>query len=117
MTGVRLLLISLCTLLGAAGAASAQQILLPPAISQGQAMGSIRVTTEDAVQRQLALAANQQRQLEIKRDMQRMAELTEELKESLARTGEGVISVEAIKKAEQIEKLAHSVKSKMKLVF
>jgi hypothetical protein len=46
-----------------------------------------------------------------------MAELTVELKEYLARNGEGVMSIDAIKKAEQIEKLAHSVKSKMKQVF
>ena len=80
-------------------------------------MGSIPITTDDAVQRQQAIAVNEQRQAEIKRDMQKMAELTQELKDYLAKTGQGVMSVDAIKKAEQIEKLAHSVKSKMKQVF
>ena len=80
-------------------------------------MDAIPITTGDAVQRQQAIAANQQRQLEIKRDMQKMADLTEELKNYLAKAGQGVMSVEAIKKAEQIEKLAHGVKSKMKQVF
>ena len=46
-----------------------------------------------------------------------MAELTQELKDYLAKAGQGVMSVEAIKKAEQIEKLAQSVKSKMKQVY
>lgn len=46
-----------------------------------------------------------------------MAELMQELKEYLAKTDQGVMSVDAIKKAEQIEKLAHSVKSKMKQAF
>jgi hypothetical protein len=49
--------------------------------------------------------------------MEKMAELTQRLKEYLARSGDGVMSIDAIKKAEQIEKLAHGVKSKMKQVF
>ncbi len=80
-------------------------------------MEAIPVTMGDPVQRQQAIAANQQRQIEIKRDMEKMAELTQDLKGYLAKAGEGVMSVEAIKKAEQIEKLAHSIKSKMKQVF
>jgi hypothetical protein len=115
MTGVRSLVISGCILFGGAGAASAQS--LPPVISHGQAMESIPVTTVDPAQRQLAIAVHQQRQAEIKRDMEKMAELTQQLKDYLARSGEGVMSIDAIKKAEQIEKLAHSVKSKMKQPF
>ena len=80
-------------------------------------MDAIPVTAGDAVQRQQAIAANQQRQVEIKRDMEKMAELTQQLTEYFARSGDGVMSIDAIKKAEQIEKLAHSVKSKMKQVF
>jgi hypothetical protein len=117
MNGVRAVIISSCMFLVAAAAASAQQPHLPSTISQSQAMDAIPVTMGDAVQRQQAIAANQQRQVEIKRDMEKMAELTLELKEYLARSGEGVMSIDAIKKAEQIEKLAHSVKSKMKQVF
>lgn len=117
MSGVRLLIISLCTVVAAAGVASAQQIHLPPAISQSQTMGNIPTTTGDTVQRQQAIAANQQRQLEIKRDTEKMAELTQELKQYLATSGQGTMSLDAIKKTEQIEKLAHSLKSKMKQVF
>jgi len=117
MTGVRAVIISSCIFWGAAAAASAQQAHLPPAISQSQAMDAIPVTMGDPVQRQQAIAANQQRQAEIKRDMEKMAELTVELKEYLTRSGDGVMSIDAIRKAEQIEKLAHSLKSKMKQVF
>jgi biopolymer transport protein ExbD len=116
MSGARLLIISVCVV-WAASAASAQQIHLPAAISQSQGMGSVPVTYGDAVQRQQAIAANQQRQVEIKRDMEKMAELTQELKDYLAKNEQGVVSVDAIKKAEQIEKLAHGVKSKMKQSF
>lgn len=96
---------------------SAQQIHLPPSVSQSQSMGSVPVTVGDAVQKQQAEAANEQRQVEIKRDTEKMFELTQELKDYLQRTGQGVVSVDAIKKAEQIEKLAKSVKSKMKQSF
>ena len=49
--------------------------------------------------------------------MELMSELTQELKQYLATSGQGVMSLDAIKKAEQIGKLAHSIKSNMKQVF
>ena len=112
------LVFSVCIFLGTCGLASAQQIHLPPSVSQGQTMNVPPVTSGDDVQKQQAIAANQQRQLEIKRDTEKMAELTQELKEYLEKSEQGsVVSLDAIKKAEQIEKLAHSVKSKMKQSF
>jgi len=117
MCGVRSLIIVTCVLWCAVGVASAQQIHLPAAASQSQGMGNIPVTMGDPILRQQAIAANQQRQLEIKRDMEKMAELTGELKDYLAQSTQGVMSVDAIKKAEQIEKLAHGLKSKMKQSF
>ena len=109
--------IALILFLGLGGLASAQQIHLPPAVSQSQGMGSPPVTPGDDAQKRQALAANQQRQIEIRRDTEKMAELAQELKDYLARSEQGTMSVDAIKKAEQIEKLAHSVKSKMKQSF
>jgi len=63
------------------------------------------------------MAANRQRQVEIRRDIEKMAALMQELRDYLAKADQGVMSVDAIKKAQQIEKLAHSVKSKMKQTF
>jgi hypothetical protein len=102
------------TLVGAANLVPAQQIHLPPAVSQSQGMGKPPVTNGSDIQKQQALAANQQRQVEIRRDTDKMFQLSSELKDYLDKTGQGVMSVDAIKKAEQIEKLAHGVKSKMK---
>ena len=99
------ILILLAMMLAPIGAISAQQIHLPPAVSQSQ------------VQRKQAIAANLQRQAEMKRDGEKLAQLTQELNDYLQNKGEGVMSVDALKKAEQIEKLAHSVKSKMKQSF
>jgi hypothetical protein len=104
----------MCTLFAVAASVSAQQIHLPPSVAQSQSMASIPVTIGDAVQKQQAEAANLQRQVEIKRDTEKMFELTQELKDYMQKTGQSVMSVDAIKKAEQIEKLAKIVKSKMK---
>lgn len=113
---VSLIAISLL-FLGVSGVASAQQIHLPPAVSQSQGMGNVPVSGGDAVQRQQALAASQQRQVELRRDMEKMSELTQELRDYLQKSEQGVVSLDAIKKAEQIEKLAKSVKSKLKQSF
>jgi glutamine synthetase type III len=80
-------------------------------------MGNVPVTSGDQVQRQQAIAANQQRQVEIRRDSEKMAELTQELNAYLQKDADSTMSLEAIKKAEQIEKLAKSVRSKMKQSF
>lgn len=108
-----LALFAFCALFGIA-VSIAQTIHLPPAVSQSQGMGDVPVTGRDTVQKQQAEAANQQRQVEIRRDSQKMAELTQELNDYLQKSSQGVVSLEAMKKAEQIEKLAKSVRSKMK---
>ena len=116
MVRVSLLCLALCTF-GVAGAASAQQIHLPPAVSQSQGMGGIPVTSGNEAQRQQAIAANQQRQEELKRDSEKMFQLTQELNDYLQKSGDKVASIDALKKAEQIEKLAKSVRAKMKQSF
>lgn len=72
---------------------------------------------DDEIQRRQAVAANLQRQVEIRRDAEKMAALMQELRDYLATSDQGVMSVDAIRKAEEIEKLAHNVKSKMKQSF
>jgi len=57
---------------------------------------------------------NQQRQSELKRDADELYKLATELKNSVDKTNENVLSLDVIKKAEEIEKLAHSVRTKMK---
>ncbi len=117
MSRLNLLVITLFLFLGPARLAPAQQIHLPPAVSQSQGMGTPPVTNGDDVQKQQARAANLQRLVEIRRDTEKMAELTQELRDCLVRSDQGMMPADAIKKAEQIEKLAHSVKSKMKESF
>jgi hypothetical protein len=57
---------------------------------------------------------NEQRQQDIKKDTDQLLELATELKQYVDKTNENIISLDVIKKAEQIEKLAKNVKDKMK---
>jgi hypothetical protein len=58
--------------------------------------------------------ANEQRQAELKRDTERLLKLSTELKDFVDKSNENILSVDVIKKADEIEKLAHSVKTRMR---
>jgi hypothetical protein len=90
---------------------------LPASIRQGPGADRVPVRSGDGVQEQQARSANLQRLVEIKRDTEKMAQLSAELREYVEKTDQTVMSVDAIKKAELLEKLAHSVKTKMKQSF
>jgi spore coat polysaccharide biosynthesis protein SpsF (cytidylyltransferase family) len=62
----------------------------------------------------MAKKANKGRQADLKRDTEKLLKLATELKEYVDKTNENVLSLNVLKKAEEIEKLAHSVKDKMK---
>jgi len=66
------------------------------------------------LERDMAKKANQERQLALKRDTEKLLKLSTELKEYVDKTNENMLSLDVVKKAEEIEKLAHSVKTKMK---
>ena len=104
-------------LLLAASFCATAQIHIPPSVAQPQGTASPPSTSTDDIQQQQARAANLLRLAEIRRDTEKMSELTQELKEYLEKADPGVVSLDAVKKAEQIEKLARSVKSKMKQAF
>ena len=58
--------------------------------------------------------ANEQRQSELKRDTERLLKLSTELKDYVDKSNENILSVDVIKKADEIERLAHSVKTRMR---
>jgi hypothetical protein len=66
------------------------------------------------LQKDMEKKANLQRQADLKRDADTLLKLSTELKAYVDKTNENVMSLEVIKKAEEIEKLAHSVKTKMR---
>ena len=63
---------------------------------------------------EMAKKAAKERVVALKHDTDKLLRLSVELKEFVDKSDENVLSVEVIKKAEEIEKLAKSVKEKMK---
>ena len=66
------------------------------------------------IQKEMEKKANEQRQADLRRDAEKLLKLSTELKEYVDKSNQNLLSLDVIKKAEEIEKLAHSVKTKMK---
>jgi len=86
---------------------------LPPLAEQSQGMG-VPVKTPDQVEQERLMKTRQLRQEEIGRDTQKLYQLSGELKDYLDKNGSVILSVDMIKKAETMEKLAHGIKQKLK---
>ncbi|HSA93346.1 MAG TPA: hypothetical protein VLE48_10075 [Terriglobales bacterium] len=69
---------------------------------------------EIEMERRQAKALNKQRHEELKQSTDKLLELSEQLKEYVDKTDENMLSLDVIKKAEEIEKLAKRVREKMK---
>ena len=69
---------------------------------------------EEKMEHDREKALNKQRQTNLQKDTDRLLKLATELKESVDKSNEHTLSLDVIKKAEEIEKLAKSVKEKMK---
>lgn len=66
------------------------------------------------IEHDMARKANQERNAALKNDTEKLLKLAVELKAYVDKSNENVLSLDVIKKADEIEKLAHSVKEKMK---
>jgi hypothetical protein len=78
---------------------------------------AIEANSDDAQRRatkEMEKKVNLERQAALRKDTEKLLQLAEELKSSVDKSSASVLSLEVMKKAEQIEKLAHSVKDKMK---
>jgi hypothetical protein len=64
--------------------------------------------------KELEKKRNVARQKDIQKDTDKLLELATELKQYVDKTNEDILSMDVIKKADEIEKLAHSVREKMK---
>ena len=70
--------------------------------------------TRVRMEKDMAKRANRERFEQMKRDTDNLLKLATELREYVDKANENTLSLDVIKKAEQIERLAHSVKEKMK---
>jgi hypothetical protein len=108
------ILLSLLLFLHSSQGFSSQQAPISPPLSGQTQPKDDPDAFPDRMQKDMAKKANEQRQAELKRDTERLLRLSTELKDYVDKTNEHVLSLEVLKKAEEIEKLAHSVKTKMK---
>jgi len=70
--------------------------------------------TLQKMQKEAEKQRNERRQSDLKRDADQLYKLAGELKKSVDSTNEHVLSVEVLRKTEEIQKLAKSVHDKMK---
>jgi TolA-binding protein len=70
--------------------------------------------SRERLERSMAKKANQERQAALKSDTDKLVKLAGELKDYVDKSNENVLSLSVLKKAEEIEKLARSVREKMK---
>jgi hypothetical protein len=70
--------------------------------------------TRIQLERDMAKKANRERQAQLQRDTDNLLKLATELKQYVDKSNENTLSVDVIRKAEEIERLARSVKEKMK---
>jgi hypothetical protein len=76
--------------------------------------GSNGDESQQRMMHEMAKKANLERHAALKTDTEKLLKLAEELKASVDKSSSSVLSLEVLKKAEEIEKLARSVKDKMK---
>jgi hypothetical protein len=96
----------------------AQATQVPDASVSGNAEQQRQREREDPLgeqrRKEFEKKQNERRQEDIKKDTDQLLQLATELKQYVDKTNENILSMDVIKKAEQIEKLAHSVREKMK---
>ena len=81
-----------------------------PPLSQSGPQDDVRSKME----RDMAKKANEERHAALRRDTDKLLRLSTELKAYVDKSSQNTLSVEVVKKAEEIERLARSVKEKMK---
>lgn len=96
--------------------AFAQMPLGQPQITPPNRQDNPRIPdeTREKIDKDMAKRANAERQAELKRDTDNLLKMATELKQDVEKSNENMLSMNVIKKAEEIEKLARSVKEKMK---
>lgn len=73
-----------------------------------------RDDTFEKMEKESAKRRNKERQERLKQDTDKLLNLATELKQYVDKSNENILSLDVIRKAEEIEKLAHQVREKMK---
>lgn len=111
----------LCAVIGTGQVPSTQRGTAPNAPYPGSSpdpfgrpRGDDRDPFTEKLAEQQARNRNTDRQKRLVEDTEKLLSLATELKQQVDKTDRNTLSVDVIKKADEIEKLAHSVKERMK---
>lgn len=72
---------------------------------------------EKQIERDRVKALNKERQERLKADTDKLLQLATQLKEYVDKTNENILSVEVIRKADEIDRLAKSIREKMRTAY
>lgn len=120
MKMLRAAVVGVIFLVGISGTVSQGQMAQPfPAQQQplgrpGVEVPPIGPALSPEMQERQARSLNNERQKRLVADTDKLLALATELKQEVDKTNKDVLSVDVIKKADAIEKLAHGVKERMK---
>ena len=78
----------------------------------GESAAEIQI--RERMQREADKKWNKERQAALKKDTDKLLEMATQLKQQVDKSNENILSLDVIKKADEIEKLAHSVREKVK---
>jgi hypothetical protein len=115
LTGLSLLLIA-----SAATAAVAQSSAMPGPVGDASVSGhggqqdSDSISSSPRLMESLEARRNVDRQKQLEADTEKLFLLAQQLKDEVAKSNKDELSIAVVKKSEEIEKLARSVKDKMR---
>jgi hypothetical protein len=75
---------------------------------------SLQDPAQKEMQDRMMREANKKRQQDIREDTDKLFQLATELKAAVDKTNENLLSIDVVRKADEVEKLAKKVKEKMK---
>jgi hypothetical protein len=105
--------------------ANSQLRAVPASVQQRQKVAAEREATNNAfssdqhqlLQQELIARAVADRQSQLRLDTEKLVALTAELKQHVDKAGANILSLDVIKKAQEIQKLAKSVQDKMRNAY
>jgi spore coat polysaccharide biosynthesis protein SpsF (cytidylyltransferase family) len=105
--------------------ANSQTRAVPANVAQIQKIAAEREATNNALssdphqllQQELIARAVRDRQSQLRLDTEKLVALTAELKQHVDKAGANILSLDVIKKAQEIQKLAKSVQDKMRNAY
>jgi hypothetical protein len=94
-----------------------RQLALPPDALNHDLSGNPQQQMQRAMQRAMIARGIAERQAQLRSDTEKLVSLTAELKQHVDKAGANILSMDVIKKAQEIQKLAKSVQDKMKNAY